>query len=354
MKQKNFSFLEAMNMIDDTFILEASKEFYNSAIQTLSDEQTKPLNITKHPYRKSKRKLWGLAAAAVLVCAGTVIAARQGGLLQFYEKEFVSSDAQEQISSDIATIITGPEHIPSAYIEQDTLDIWNSFPELPDTSALLTIQEAMFDGTELYIYGTATENGKKYTLNADRLYINDQEYGPVSTAISGDENTDYYFYINLSELALSEPFTVTLPLSVYDASDTRYQNQELTFEVQNTSDTVTQLTSEATFEYDEFDLVIKKCSITATAINITAEYQIKNLSADTSSPVLTLLSEDGTELEFTQSTSRNVSDSLIHQEFTFTGFSEKPQKLFVGTRLVPSGEYINLCPIVYKDELEIK
>lgn len=118
------------------------------------------ITITKRPYRKSKRKLWVLAAAAVLVCARTVIAARQGGLLQFYEKEFVSSDAQEQISSDIATVITRPEHIPSAYIEQDTLNIWNSFPELPDTSALLTIQEAMFDGTELYIYGTTTENGK--------------------------------------------------------------------------------------------------------------------------------------------------------------------------------------------------
>lgn len=369
MKQNNFSFLETLNNIDDNFILEASKNQIFS--ECSSDNPPVTTAFPKFHYRKSKRKLWILAAAAVMVCAGTVIAAKQNGLIQFFDQQFVSQEAQDQISTSIPTIITGPEHIPTAYTEENTMDIWNSYPELPDNSALLTIQEAMFDGNELYIYAAATDNGKKYELNADRLYINDEEYGPVSTATSEEifeENSDkesdaefqktsgdYYFSINLSDLDLSGTFTVTLPLSVYDASGTRYQNQELTFEMNADATDITTLSSEVTFEHDEFNLTIKECRISASTLTLIVEYQrTDSLIESSTNPVMTLLSEDGTELEFYNASGGDNSGELIRQEYTYTGFTQKPENLIIGTRLVPQGEYINQCPIVYQDELEIK
>lgn len=352
MKREQFSFLEALNHIDDSFILEASKEEIFS--ECSSGKQTEPSVLTPYHYRRSKRKSWILGAAAVLACAGTVIAASKMGLTEFFQRQFISQEAQEQISTGIPTIITGPEHIPSAYVEENTMDIWNSYPELPDNSVLLTIQEAMFDGIELYIYGTATENGKNYELNADRLYINDEEYGPVSTVLSMEDSEDYYFSVDLSQLNLSGTFSVTLPLSVYDSSGTRYQNQELTFEMNADTIDVCTLSSEVTFEHEEFSLCIKECRISTTTITLVAEYRRKDSLIETATfPVLTVLSEDGTELDLYSSSGGDNSSEIIRSEYTFIGFTEKPETLLIGTRLVPEGEYINQCPIVYQDVLEI-
>lgn len=337
MSREKMSFLEAMETIDDQFILEASREW---------TDQSRGKAHKK--IRKFKQFLF-IAAALTAACAVTAIAADKIGLIHIFEKQFVSQEAQEQIVSRIPVKISGQEHIPSGVIEEGSLDIWNSRPELPDSSALLTIDEYMYDGSMLYICGSATENGKKYSLNADRLYINDIECGPVSTACSAENSSIYSFEVDLSDLDLSGIFIVTLPLSVYDQNNTRYQNQELSFEVNADTASITDQTEDIVFEHEEFTLTIKKLTVTSTIFEIEAEYQMKE--DKNRAPVLTLLSEDGTELPFLTASSRDMGSGVICFESRYTGFDGKPEKLNVGTRLVPEGEYVYQYPVLYQDPL---
>lgn len=133
-------------------------------------------------------------------------------------------------------------------------EFWDSMLDLPDSSQLLTIPEIMYDGQVLVIYGKATENGKQYKLNADRIYI-DGEPLPAYTDMVDEEN--YTFTV---EAIKDGPFEVRLPLSVYEKdkypdivvmndsneviwdgsaenakSGVRYKNQDLTFTVETTA-----------------------------------------------------------------------------------------------------------------------
>lgn len=114
---------------------------------------------------------------------------------------------------------------------------------------LLRIDEVLYDGTGIYIYASATEEGENYDLAADGIVIAGENYGLIGDCTAENE---YYFYADLSDAGLTEDFEVTLPLSVYGKHSlfgskfniidgvhyqyhgptTRFDNQEIRFMVQ--------------------------------------------------------------------------------------------------------------------------
>lgn len=340
MNKEKMTFLDAMGKIDDHYILEASQSWI-------------PENSSKKN-RKKKWKRYALLAAAALAISGSALAAGRARLAEFFQFEFLSKESQELVVDQIIAEVSEPEHIPAAYTEENTMDIWNSRPKLPDPSALLTIEEAQFDGITLYIAGTRTENGQNYDLNSDRIYINDTEYGPVNTAAAYEDPSLYSFTVNLSQLDLKGAFKVTLPLSVYDKDGVRYQNQELTFWMDADRASVSAADTETVYEHDRFTLTIKELLFSTNVLQITAEYQMKApYDSEKECPYLTLLSEDGEELHFLKQSSKKSEDGSIRIEASYAGFETRPEKVILGTKMVPAGGYISQYPIVYRDEISL-
>lgn len=345
MKGKRSTFLDAMGDIEERYIIEASEEWKGEE------------SMRKSGRKKSRKRVFLLAAATAALCAGSVIAADRGGLIHLFERQFASREAREKIVSEIPVKVSGPEHIPDAYVEEGTMDLWNDRPALPDDSALLAINEIQYDGISLYIAAAATESGEPYELNADRLYINDEEYGPVSTGTDPEDENLYSFHVDLSGLNLTGTFQVTLPLSVYDRDGTRYQNQELTFEVNADSKTASKKLKVSTFEHDELTLEVTDVEISATEVRISAQYRMKEgFDPEKEGPVLALFSEDGKELNFLVGSDTDEEGGVhrVMQTYARADFGEgQPEKLILGTRLVARGGYIREYPVLYKDVAEI-
>ncbi len=355
MSRERITFLDAMGDIDERYIEAASKAWMDR--ETLYSERSGRRRSAERKSRRRRRlKTVCLASAAAVLCVGGAIAAGSGKLKELFRKEFTSPQAQEQIVTGIPVEVSGPEHIPAPYYaDEESMELWNARPALPDDSPLLTIEEALYDGTILYIAGTATENGAQYELNTDRLYINDEEWGPVTTA-SDPENPDVYsFMADLSGLNLNGSFRVTLPLSVYAADGTRYQNQELTFELDADGAAVSSYQEPTVFEHEELTLEIQEITVSATVLQIVAKYHMKDAaSLKQEGPMLVPLTEDGEELSILTFHSQEEEDGTIHIESTYTGFAEQPDKLIFGTKIVPVGDYAREYPILYRDEVKLR
>lgn len=301
-------------------------------------------------------------AAAMTLCGITVFAAARFRLPQLFGWRFPSEEEETIIQTD--PDVTQPEtvHISAGMAEQmDTVDSW---PALPDTSPLLDIKEVFFDGLKLYIYALPTENGKNYDLNADRLYINDREVGPVSTAyyVPGDSREDemvdqemYTFEVDLSALNLTGTFEVTLPLSVYEKeedadlaiaeedlatapSPIRYQNQDLTFTV-DTAQTVIKCPDQ-TFAYDDLTLEVTEMTVSATTIRASFYYHMSpELLKDCQMSKKTILppaifSESGEEAAYIVCSVADREDGMVFTvDYSNPGISEKDATCLVKTKL---------------------
>lgn len=231
-------------------------------LQSIKGQIDKPVlkenqkNSGRNSNTGKKRWMKYAAVMAATLAVGTgVFAAGKFRLTDLFPEKMTAPEAQELIDTELEVIVTGQEHMPNAYVEENTEDIFRGRPIISDNCSLLNIKEVQYDGSSLYIYGEPTENGKQYELNSDRLYINNQEYGPVSTSnlkdVTGEDG--YTFKVTLSDLDLGENFEVTLPLSVYEGK-TRYQNQELTFMV--SAEAHVQNVEDQMFEQDGYSISV--------------------------------------------------------------------------------------------------
>ena len=181
-----------------------------------------------------------LAAAMLLGMTGVAVEVFDlRNWLGLSQREEAEPALQDGIQVTVAEVGEKGSHMDQEF--------WDSMLDLPDSSPLLTIPEIMYDGQVLVIYGKATENGKQYELNTDRIYI-DGEPLPASTDMVDEEN--YTFTV---ETIKDGPFEVRLPLSVYGKTGNlsegipsnelseflgtivRYKNQDLTFTVEATA-----------------------------------------------------------------------------------------------------------------------
>lgn len=176
--------------------------------------------------RKSLRgaAMRGAVAAALVTLGGmTAFAGAKLRLPELFGWQFTAKQEEQLIQTEPE--VSQPETVHISGGMKENMELVEAWPALPDSSSLLDIRETLFDGVKLYVYGIPTENGSNYELNADRLYVNETEVGPVSTShlYPGDaleniaaEEEMYIFQVDLSKLELSDPFEVTLPLSVYE------------------------------------------------------------------------------------------------------------------------------------------
>lgn len=218
-------------------------ESFHTALKSAVEEQMRT-EYSGHDHKGNfscKKFGWKRAAVfvavAILALGTTVYAADYFGILgsSFFGKneEAVGKLIQEGTE---AMVNEGNQ------LSGDMGEVMPALPDIPEQGDLLSIEETMCDGDMLYIYANATEAGEKYALNADRLFVDDMEVGPVDTMEHEDNPGGYVFKVDVSQQKLSDTFTVTLPLSVYEkqesgepeAEPVRYKNQDMNFQVTKT------------------------------------------------------------------------------------------------------------------------
>ena len=331
-------------------------------LQNIKNQIDKPTQEEKQKgcgrNRNVGKKRWmkcAVVMAATLAVGTGVFAAGQFRLIDLFPKKMASPEAQELIDTELEVIVTGQEHMPNAYVEENTEDIFRGRPIISDNSSLLNIKEVQYDGSSLYIYGEPTENGKQYELNSDRLYINDQEYGPVSTSnlkdVTGENG--YTFEVDLSALHLEEDFEVTLPLSVYEG-ETRYQNQELTFMV--SAEAPVQNVEDQIFEQDGYSISVENIEITTNVVKFAVRYTIspeKKKELDEQGKGLASLvkiSGDETGHAF----SRKDLDDGYKEEYELAGISPEETQICLQTILCEKGGYVSAGEVVAENMIQIR
>lgn len=323
--------------------------------ETIVPEE-KRLYQETHPKKKRKpfTKLIAIAATMILLGA-TVFAAQKCNLMELWPFHLENIN-QLQIKPET----TQPDKIHFSTGMKENTEQVNSWPELPDSSPLLDIQETLFDGVRLYVLATPTENGKKYDLHTDRLYINDMEtlagtsYYNKGEVLDGKklEQEIYTFEADLYDLHLKDAFEVTLPLSVYEKTGeyekteplsstptpVRYQNQDLSFQV-NEIPAMIQCPAQ-TFTYDDFTLESTNMKISDTTIKANFYYHLSPELLNTcqaSEKILlppVIFGENGTECKAISISSIQKNDgTLFNVEYYNSGVSLSEQSCTVQTRI---------------------
>lgn len=308
--------------------------------------------------RNVGKKRWmkyAIVMAATLAVGTGVFAAGQFRLTDLFPKKMSSPEAQKLIDTEPEVIVAGQEHMPSAYVEEKTEDIFRGRPIISDNSSLLNIKEVQYDGSSLYIYGEPTENGKQYELNSDRLYINNQEYGPVSTSnlkeVTGEEG--YTFEVNLSSLDLEEDFEVTLPLSVYEGEN-RYQNQELTFMV--SVEAPVQAVDNQMFEQDGYSISVENIEITTNVVKFAVRYTIspekKQELEEQGKALNSLVKISGDETGYAFSR-RDLEDGF-EECYELAGISSGETQICLQTILCEKGGYVSEGEVAAENTIQLR
>ena len=218
------------------------------------------------------------------------------------------------------------------------------------------LTEVQYDGTTLYIYGASTENGRKYELNADRLYINDKEYGPVGTTNLNEWTGEdgYTFTTDLSALHLEDDFTVTLPLSIYQGEE-RFQNQELSFTMSAKANI--QKAEDQTFAHDGFTIYVTNIVRTTNVVRFSVRYQLteeeREKLDETNTGLTSVISGDEVEDGQNGFTSGyEVEDGYV-EEHIHAGISPDLDQIALQTLLVENGGYVRDGKVIAEDMIRL-
>lgn len=100
--------------------------------------------------------------------------------------------------------------------------------EVTEENPFLEIQDMMYDGAYLAIYATSTEEGEKFSLGADKLYIGEQSIAFLWTEEC--KKGEYVFITDLYGADVSTDFTARI--QVIAAKDGKgYENPGLSFHI---------------------------------------------------------------------------------------------------------------------------
>lgn len=317
--------------------------------------------------RNSGKKVlrWTVILAATFFIGVTAFAAMHYHLLDLLKWRIAPEKVEGLIQTEPK--ITQPEtlHISAAVDSQETGAAVAARSALEDPSPLLDIREVLFDGMELFIYGVSTENGKKYDLNADRIYVNEVETGPVTTTHLYPGNSyfegtpikeeGYTFEVDLTSMELTDAFEVTLPLSVYERENAggetggtaagdvsgdmpvRCQNQDMTFQVEVLQPAV--IYQNQSFVYKDFQLELTELMLSATSLKVKFHYKMtgeqmeayQNWQEELCFPVLR--NEKGEECSVLDARSGDAGEDGIWMEGRFSGISGEDTVFTVVTQL---------------------
>ncbi len=152
--------------------------------------------------------------------------------------------------------------------------------------ALITIKEAYFDGSKLYVYSEATDYGEQFVGNmgADHFYINGElragglyVLGPKADFdFETAKNTVFYSELQLADMMLMEDFTVEILCVAFSADGERIiSNVTFNVEVRDTSSVI----ESNRIELEDGYVEIYSCSVSNTTTYINYAYYFSGENA---------------------------------------------------------------------------
>lgn len=299
--------------------------FHTAVVEELDHQLSRNVSSEKRGRKKSgllsRRHLLPVAIAAAVAIGGTALA---GPMVYSHLEEYFGWNRGE-----VAGLV---QTAPEASIDETTKlsgdmtpEMVSGFPALPSDAPLLDIRETLVDGAFLYVYADITQEGLKYDLGSDRIYLNGKETGPVEYWTDGSKAI---LSVDVSQEDLSSDFTVTLPLSVYakDDSATRYQNQEYTFSLPAVNDALAFRPDDQIYQLsDEISAQLENLTASPTRLSFTIRYCLPESEADYAASLQGIVVEtpDGSSLAF-QSIFVNdqrsgLQDGCIYRTLEFAG-----------------------------------
>ncbi len=198
-------------------------QFHQAVLDALDKVET--------PKRASKRKIFLLAIAAILLLSTASLGVRKVfGVLDILEKQGIPVDEGIQELAQVPELIGIEETLPKrGDMPKEITDTWL---RLPTQDALIQLTELVYDGKNLHVLFTNSEAGKGFSFTADALFVNGVDHGWESGGewLDAEKNPWYYAETDISDLSLEGDFDLTLPLSVYK-DGRRYWSQYLTYRV---------------------------------------------------------------------------------------------------------------------------
>lgn len=222
------------------------------------------VSIPKKKHRSPKTYLL-TGIAAVFVLGATAIGVEP--VHKFVFQEWLGLSDREGIGEAILPSPSLSIAVQSPGEKPDYMDDaqWESYPDLPaqwTETPVLSIQELLFDGQKLVIYG-AVPSG--YQAEVTTLSINGKEYGPAEnqTAGAADEHgaSAHIITLNFQE-PLSAPFRVEMPVRIYGKqgrTHIRYKNQDLSFTVDTPSEAIS---------LPDQSFSLKECTVEVTNLSL--------------------------------------------------------------------------------------
>lgn len=304
--------------------------FHNAITAELNRQlagQTSEKNDDRKKTRTFSRRYILPAAIAAALAIGTTALA--GPMVYSHLEEFFGWNRGE-----VAGLV---QPAPEALVEDTTRltgdltpELVSSFPALPSEAPLLDVQETLVDGSFLYVYANITEEGLKYDLGSDRLFLNDKEIGPVEYWTDGSLAV---LSVDVSKEDLSQDFTVSLPLSVYAKDDpsTRYQNQEYTFNLKAVDSQLAFTSGDQTYQLtEEISAQLENLSVSPTQVSFSIRYCLPENQQKYASSIqgIVVKTPDGDTLAmksiFINDSRSGSQDGLLYQTLDYAGSQGVP------------------------------
>ena len=274
-------------------------ESFNAMVENCVREQLEQEKgvISMNKYKRSKvrarQRLVKVAVAVLVICmvaGGGAWAARQYQLAKIVDDSNGPNDLKEEQIQIVEEKQSVSETLPStlAELRPDLVEELNNAEE-----PLVTIKEAYFDGSTLYIYGEATDYGEQFADNmgADHVYVNGElRIGGVYRVnenmvlpFEDAKNSIFYGELQLADMSLSGKIKVEV---LFTAFAGEVFTSTVVFEVDTLG--TTNVTEEQNIEIPNGYVKVFKTSISDTTTYVSYEW---HLSGDDAKEKLEQLSK---------------------------------------------------------------
>ena len=240
--------------------IESEKEFSEADISKLlkKREQNPPVVLKKN---WKKLYVWGIAATLTFGLVGGVTAAQILKEKEFRLEKYLGFESRKGLEdlfyTDIEVTIPDEAMLPLGIKNIDDkeaeeyLSWWKSEQkERENNKPLIEIQEVMFDGMELVVYATTTDEGEKYELWTDTMNIEGERILLEHGGKIG-KGRECIFQTHIRGIEYEDSLEIVLPLGVYK-NGTRYENQDYVFEITGNNEMI---------ELPEQEFVFDNCMV---------------------------------------------------------------------------------------------
>lgn len=190
-------------------------EHFRQLVQAAVDEQLNKENVEVVHTHSERKWRYGLGRAAAAVVMVMIVGTTAFAAAWHFR---ISDAVPEADQAYMETLVSEKQTVSDGFpelLEDCEADNGGVFEE-----PLVAVTEVYYDGMNLYLYGTATEAGKNYSVYTSRVIVNGKQYLGDFYRNSGQHsregfgNDEYIGWFTLDG-ETGDDFTVELPLSIY-------------------------------------------------------------------------------------------------------------------------------------------